>query len=126
MGTCSQCGGSGQTTCNECYGSGKRYDGKPCNYCKGTKRYKRPRCGGSGRTISSAMMRNAHQHRRVVVKGDGKTLYRISEYGGWFYAYQVDVGFISNDNNSIGKARSLGDALELIKSHSGREIRQID
>ncbi len=63
--------------------------------------------------------------RRVVVKGGGKNLYKISEYNGWFQAYQVDVGFISDDFNSIGKARSLGDALELIKSHSGREILEI-
>lgn len=63
--------------------------------------------------------------RRVVVKGGGKNLYKISEYNGWFYAYHIDVGFITNSENSLGKARSLGDALELIKSHSGREIEEI-
>ncbi len=35
MADCKVCGGSG--VCGECYGSGKRYDGKACNYCKGTK-----------------------------------------------------------------------------------------
>jgi len=63
--------------------------------------------------------------KRVVVKGGGKNLYKISEYNGWFHAYRVDVGFISNSNSSIGKAKSLGDALELIKSHSGAEIQEI-
>ncbi|AXQ27334.1 hypothetical protein D0B54_00910 [Solimonas sp. K1W22B-7] len=63
--------------------------------------------------------------RRVVVTGGGKNLYRISEYGGWFHAYKVDVGLISNSSNSIGKARSLEDAIVLIKSHSGEEIQEI-
>lgn len=66
MGMCSECGGSGETTCNECYGSGKRYDGKPCNYCKGTKRYKCPHCGGTGRTISSARLGNEKEDLRVL------------------------------------------------------------
>jgi len=64
--------------------------------------------------------------KRVVVRGGGKNLYKISEYGGWFYAYQVDVGFLSDSNNSIGKTRSLKDALELIRGHSGREIDSIE
>lgn len=63
--------------------------------------------------------------KRVVVKGGGKNLYKISEHNGWFHAYHVDVGFISNSNSSIGKTKSLGDALELIKSHSGEEIQEI-
>lgn len=64
-------------------------------------------------------------HKRVVVKGNGKNLYKISTYDDWFHAYHVDVGFISNSNKSIGKTRSLADALELIKSHSGKEIYEI-
>ncbi len=60
---------------------------------------------------------------RKVVKGGGENLYKISESSGWFYVYKVNVGFGSNDN--VGKARSLGDALELIKSHSGRDIESI-
>jgi hypothetical protein len=63
--------------------------------------------------------------RKVVVQGGGANLYKISEYDGWFYAYKVDVGFFSNSNRSIGKARSLKDALDLIKSHSGKEIKEI-
>jgi hypothetical protein len=63
--------------------------------------------------------------RKVVVKGGGKNLYKVSEYNGWFHAYKVDVGFLSNDNRSIGKTRSLADALDLIRSHSGREIQEV-
>lgn len=63
--------------------------------------------------------------KRVVVKGGGENLYKISEYGGWFHVYHVDVGFLSNSNNSIGKTRSHGDALDLIKSHSGQDIQEI-
>jgi hypothetical protein len=62
--------------------------------------------------------------RQVVVKGGGENLYKVSESGGWFYAYKVSVGLL-NSNKSIGKAKSLGDALELIKSHSGRAIEKI-
>ena len=63
--------------------------------------------------------------KRVVVKGSGKNLYKISEYDGWFHVYHVDVGFISNSNSSLGKTRSQGDALDLIKSHSGKDIQEI-
>jgi hypothetical protein len=65
------------------------------------------------------------KNKRVVVKGGGKNLYKLSEYDGWFHVYQVDVGFISDTNNSIGKTRSLADALDLIKSHSGKDIQKI-
>ncbi len=64
--------------------------------------------------------------RRVVVSGRGKNLYKISEYKDWFYAYQVEVGFFSNSDRGIGRARTLADALELIKLHSGREIEEIE
>lgn len=60
----------------------------------------------------------------VVVSGGGKNLYKISEYNGSFHVYQVDVGLISNSNNSIGKTTSQVDALDLIKSHSGKEIKK--
>ncbi len=63
--------------------------------------------------------------KKVVVKGGGKNLYKISESGGWHYVYKVDVGFISSSNTSIGKTKSLSDALEIIKSHSGRDIQEI-
>jgi len=63
--------------------------------------------------------------RRVVVEGGGANLYKISEYSGWFYVYKVDVGLLSSSDRSIGKASSLTDALAIIKSHSGKEIKEI-
>ena len=63
--------------------------------------------------------------REVVVEGGGANLYKISEYDGWYYAYHVRVGFLSNTKNSVGKARSLRDALDLIRMHSGREIKSV-
>ena len=39
--------------------------------------------------------------------------------------YKVDVGFISNSSNNIGKTKSVSDALDLIKSHSGKDIQEI-
>lgn len=65
------------------------------------------------------------KERTVVVKGGGKNLYKISEFDGWFHAYKVDVRMLASDKHSIGKARSLSDALELIRSHSGQDISQI-
>lgn len=54
----------------------------------------------------------------------GLNFYKISEYNGLFYAYKVDVG-LWNADRSIGKVSSLTDALALIKSHSGKEIKEI-
>lgn len=63
--------------------------------------------------------------KRVVVRGGGKNLYKISEYAGWFHVYHVEVWPISNSDRSIGKTRSHRDALDLIRSHSGRDIQEI-
>lgn len=64
--------------------------------------------------------------KKVVVEGGGANLYKISEYDGCFYTYKVDVGFLSDSNRSIGNARSLSDALEIIKAHSGKGIKEIN
>lgn len=63
--------------------------------------------------------------KKVVVKGGGKNLYKITESGGWYCVYKVDVGLMSNSSNNIGKTKSLPDALDLIKSHSGKDIQEI-
>jgi hypothetical protein len=63
--------------------------------------------------------------RKVVVKGGGRNLYKISEYGGWFHIYAVEVKLVFNDEQSIGKVSSLPDALDLIRAHSGREIEDV-
>jgi len=64
------------------------------------------------------------QDERVVVRGGGKNLYKISEHAGRFHVYHVEVGLISNADRSIGKTRSHRDALDLIKSHSGNNIQE--
>jgi hypothetical protein len=64
--------------------------------------------------------------KKVVVQGGGANLYKVSEYGGWFHAYHVSVGIVFDSNSSLGKTRSLRDALELIKMHSGKEIESIE
>ena len=63
--------------------------------------------------------------KKVVVQGGGKNLFKVSHYDGTYYVYQVIAGFISNDNNLIGKTRSLEDALTLIRSYAGRDIEKI-
>jgi hypothetical protein len=63
--------------------------------------------------------------KRVVVQGGGDNLYRISIYGNKYTVSQVDVGIFSNDINVIGEARSMDDALSIIKSHSGQSIKKI-
>lgn len=63
--------------------------------------------------------------KKVVVKGGGKNLFKVSSYDGTYYVYQVNAGLIANDNNLIGKTRSLEDALTLIRSYSGRDIERI-
>jgi hypothetical protein len=62
--------------------------------------------------------------KKVVVQGGGKNLYEVSESGGWFYAYQITVGLF-NKKTSVGKGRTMEDALSLIKAHSGRGIEKI-
>ncbi len=63
--------------------------------------------------------------KRVVVTGGGNNLYRISIYNGKYTVSQVDVGAIFNDYNVIGEARSMDDALSIIKAHSGQSIKKI-
>jgi hypothetical protein len=63
--------------------------------------------------------------KKVVVEGKGMNLFKVSESSGWFYAYQVDPGFISDTLVSVGKSRSLSDALTLIKSFTGKNIKSM-
>lgn len=55
----------------------------------------------------------------VTLKGGGN--YKIKEYNGKYTAYKVNT--FSKDN--IGEAKTLEDALSLIKVHSGKEIKEI-
>lgn len=63
--------------------------------------------------------------RKVVVQGGGENLYRISESNGKYYTYKVRVGFFSDSSLSIGQAKTLEDALALIRVHSGKEIKEV-
>lgn len=63
--------------------------------------------------------------KRVVVNGGGDNLYRISIYGSKYTVSHVDVGVFTNSINVIGEARSMEDALSIIKAHSGRSIKKI-
>jgi len=63
--------------------------------------------------------------KKVVVKGGGSNLFKVSSYNGTFYIYKVTVGFITNDNYEIGKTKSFDDALSVIRSYSGHEIDRI-
>lgn len=65
------------------------------------------------------------RERKVVVQGGGKNLYRVNEASGKYHVYHVNVGFIENSTNPLGSASSLEDALAIIRSHSGREIKEI-
>tara|TARA_R110002049_G_C8853097_1_gene537514 strand:- start:186 stop:377 length:192 start_codon:yes stop_codon:yes gene_type:complete len=59
--------------------------------------------------------------KKVVVKGGGGNLYYVSESSGDIYVYKGG-GFT---DTQIGKAKTMEDALALIKSHSGKEIQSI-
>lgn len=59
--------------------------------------------------------------KKVIVKGGGNNLYRVSESSGTIYVYKAG----SWGDKQIGKTKTMEDALALIKSHSGREIESI-
>lgn len=63
--------------------------------------------------------------KKVVVKGGGRNLFKVSEYNGTFYVYQVEVGLLADDKHQIGKTTSLEDALTLIRSYTGKDIEKI-
>ena len=63
--------------------------------------------------------------KRVVVQGGRENLYRITIYGNNYTVAHVDVGNFTNDFNVIGEAKNMDDALDIIKSHSGKSIKKI-
>lgn len=63
--------------------------------------------------------------KRVVVKGGGANLYRISISGNKHFVQHASVGLLMNSYKDIGKTSSLDDSLSLIRSHSGNEIKEI-
>lgn len=64
--------------------------------------------------------------KKVVVNGGGQNLYRINSINGKYTASHVISDFpFGNTISVIGEARSMEDALSLIKSHSGQSIKKI-
>jgi len=65
--------------------------------------------------------------KKIVIDTDRKKgqLFKVSESSGKFYVYDVDVGFISNSATKIGEARSLQDAIEIIKASVDGTVRNI-
>lgn len=63
--------------------------------------------------------------RKVIVQGGGENLYRVNDSNGTFYVQKVSIGLISNNYRDIGRTNNLDDALSIIKSHSGKQIKEI-
>jgi hypothetical protein len=65
--------------------------------------------------------------KRIVIDTDRQRgqLFEVSEYRGRFYVYDIDVGFIFNDRTKIGEARSLHDAIEIIKASVAGCVRNV-
>lgn len=63
--------------------------------------------------------------KKVVVRGGGSNLYRITVSGRKHSVEKVMVHIFSNSYKNIGRTDSLEDALSLIRSNSGREIESI-
>jgi len=70
------------------------------------------------------------KRKKIVVKGSGANLYRItynetSSGRKTVTVEKVSPGFISSSYKHIGTASSLEDALSIVRSYSGREIDKI-
>ena len=62
--------------------------------------------------------------KRVSTKNSGQNLYKISG-SSQLDIFHVNVGTFSDSKSKIGSARNLEDALSIIKSHSGSQIKEI-
>lgn len=62
--------------------------------------------------------------KRVVTQGGGNNLFKITG-SSTLEVYIVKVGTFSDSTSKIGSARSLDDALSIIKSYSGNQIKEI-
>ena len=65
--------------------------------------------------------------KKVVIDTDRKKgqLFKVSESSGRFYVYDVEVRFLGNDQKKIGEARSLQDAIEVVKASVQGSVRNI-
>jgi hypothetical protein len=64
--------------------------------------------------------------KKIVVKGSGQNLFKVSDYKGTFHIYKVSTGFLSDSKKEIGKTKNLVDAITLIRAYSGKEIDKIE
>lgn len=62
---------------------------------------------------------------RIVVEGGGHNLYYVREYEGTYRVYCREVNLLTNDDDLIGEADSLEDALDMVKEHSGEDIEDV-
>lgn len=62
--------------------------------------------------------------KRVSTKNSGQNLYKIVG-SGTLDIFHVNIGTFSDSKFKIGSARNLEDALSIIKSHSGSQIKEI-
>ncbi len=65
--------------------------------------------------------------KKIVIDTDRKKglLFKVSESGGRFYAYKVNVGVITDDLKKVGESRSMEDALQIIKASVDGSVRDI-
>jgi hypothetical protein len=61
-----------------------------------------------------------------TLKVEGGDWYGVSEYQQWFFVYKLVYRTFSTEKVNIGKARTFSDAVELVKSHSGQPVVQIE
>jgi len=62
--------------------------------------------------------------KRIVTENKGNNLFKISGTTK-LYIYKIEVEFLRNKKIKIGSARNLEDALSIIKSYSGSQIKDI-
>lgn len=62
--------------------------------------------------------------KRVVTQGGGQNLYKIVG-SSKLEIFHVKVGTFSDSKSKIGSSHSLEDALSIIKSHSGNQIKEV-
>lgn len=65
--------------------------------------------------------------RKIVIDTDRKQgqLFKVHEYNGCFTAYRIDVGIFLDDSRKIGEARSLEDAIAIIKTSVAGTVRNV-
>ena len=65
--------------------------------------------------------------KKVVIDTDRVRgqLFRVNESNGRYYIYDIDVGFVFDDSKKIGEARSLEDAVTIIKASVQGSVRNV-